>query len=83
MIAPHLLDILCCPESHQPLALADSALIDSLNTRIAAGELRSRTGKPVTEKLDGALVRADRQFLYPIRSNIPVLLVDEAIPFSG
>lgn len=78
-----LLKILCCPETHQELRLAEPALIEKLNRQITTGELRNRAGKPATEKLDGGLVRADGKFLYPIRQKIPVLLVDEAIPLAG
>ena len=50
---------------------------------IAAGALTNRAGQPVKEKMDGGLVRADGRFLYPIRHNIPVMLVDEGIPLAG
>jgi len=76
---PDLLEILCCPETHQPLRLAEPALIETLNRQITAGALKNRAGQPVTEKLDTALIRADQKFLYPVRNNIPVMLVDEAI----
>jgi uncharacterized protein YbaR (Trm112 family) len=82
MITTELLDLLCCPENHQPLAVAAPALVESLNARIVAGELRNRAGHPVTDKIEGGLVREDRKYLYPVRDNIPVLLVDEAIPLS-
>jgi uncharacterized protein len=36
----------------------------------------------VTEPLDGGLVRADQKILYPIRENIPVMLIDEGIPLE-
>ena len=80
MIDPDLLKILCCPETHQEVRLAETAVIDRLNQQIAAGALKNRAGQPVQEKLDGGLIRADRKFLYPIRRNIPVMLVDEGIP---
>ena len=83
MLDPELLKILCCPENHEALTLAEAPLIDQLNQRIAAGQLRNRIGEPVKEKLDGGLIRADRRFLYPIRQDIPVLLIDEAIPVEG
>lgn len=79
---PELLKILCCPETHQVLCLADPALINSLNEKIAAASLQNRDGLPVKEKIDGGLVRDDRKFLYPIRLNIPIMLVGEAIPLS-
>jgi uncharacterized protein YbaR (Trm112 family) len=34
------------------------------------------------EKLEGGLVRADGKVLYPMRGEIPVMLIDEAIPLS-
>lgn len=74
-----LLAILRCPETRQPLVVAASEVVARLNAQIAAGQLRNQAGKPVTTKLDGALARADGQALYPVRNNVPVLLVDEAI----
>lgn len=83
MIDPELLKIMCCPETHQPIALAEPSLIEKLNTQIAAGHLKNRAGQPVKEKIDGGLVREDKKFLYPIRQNIPVMLIDEAIPLAA
>ncbi len=80
MLDPDLLNILCCPETHQPVRLAEPELLQELNRQIAAGTLRNRAGKPVTEKIDGGLVRADGRFLYPIRNEIPVMLIEEAVP---
>jgi uncharacterized protein YbaR (Trm112 family) len=80
MIDGELLKILCCPETHQGLRVAEPALVERLNQQIAAGGLRNRAGQPVKEKIDGGLLRADGKFLYPIRQDIPVMLVDEAIP---
>jgi uncharacterized protein YbaR (Trm112 family) len=83
MISPDLLEILCCPETHQGLREAKPTLIDKLNQQIAAGTLRNRGGQPVKEKIEGGLMRADNTLLYSIRQNIPVLLVDEAIPVTA
>ncbi len=83
MLDAELLKILCCPENHEALALADAPLLDRLNQQIDAGRLRNRAGQPVTEQLDGGLIRADRRFLYPVRQGIPVLLIDEAIPVEA
>jgi uncharacterized protein YbaR (Trm112 family) len=82
MIQPELLEILCCPETHQPVREAESSLIERLNAQIAAGTLKNRAGQVVGVKLDGGLVRADGKVLYPIRDEIPVMLVEEAIPLS-
>jgi uncharacterized protein YbaR (Trm112 family) len=83
MIDPELLKILCCPETYQEVRLAEPAVIDNLNGQIVAGVLTNRAGQPVTEKIDSGLVRADGKVLYPIRRNIPVMLVDEGIPLAG
>jgi uncharacterized protein YbaR (Trm112 family) len=82
MIPEDLLEIICCPESHQTLRLADSTTIDRLNQKIAAGQLSNRAGQSISEKIDAALVREDGKFAYPIREDIPILLIDEAIPLS-
>ena len=83
MIDPELLKILCCPETHQEVRLAVPAMIDKLNGQIAAGTVTNRVGQPVKETIDEGLIRADGKFLYPIRRNIPVMLVDEGIPLAG
>ena len=80
MISQDLLKILCCPETHQPLELAGAAIIERLNAQIAQGQLRNRSEQAVRERLEGGLVRADQKFLYPIRQDIPVMLIEEAIP---
>lgn len=79
MIDKDLLAILACPDTRQPLAEADEALLARVNTAIAAGSLRNVGGAPVTGELAGGLVREDRRVLYPIRDGIPVLLIDEGI----
>jgi uncharacterized protein YbaR (Trm112 family) len=83
MINADLLEILCCPETHQEVRLAEPALVDKLNQQIAAGGVKNRAGQLVQEKLDGGLIRADGKVLYPIRGKIPVMLVDEGIPLAG
>ena len=83
MIDPDLLKILCCPETHQELHLAEPAVIDELNRQVSAGALKNRAGQSVPEKIEGGLIRADRKYLYPIRRNIPLMLVDEGIPLPG
>jgi uncharacterized protein len=75
-----LLEILCCPETHQPVSLAPNEMIANLNERISAQTILNRAGEKVTEAIDGGLIREDRKFLYVIRKEIPVMLIDQAIP---
>lgn len=76
---PDLLKILCCPETRQPLRVADPAFVDALNRRIAAGQVRTRAGKPVTVPCESALLREDGAVAYPVRHGLPILLIAEAI----
>ncbi len=82
MISKDLLDILCCPETKEDITLADQALIDKINAAIAKGSIKNRAGQSVTEKIDGGLVRKDKKYIYPIREDIPIMLIDEAFPMD-
>ena len=80
MLDKELLEILACPETKEPVALADAALVERLNARAAKGELVNRGGQKVTEKMDALLVRQDKKVGYPVRDGIPIMLVEEGIP---
>lgn len=83
MIDKELLEIIRCPETKQKLAPADEKQIAELNARIQAGQLKDRGGETIKDKIDGGLIREDGKFLYLIRDEVPVLLVDEAIPLEA
>jgi len=82
MIDQGLLDILVCPETKQPLKVADRALLDRINTAIGEGSITNRGGESVTADLEEALVREDGSVLYPVREDIPIMLIDESIQLS-
>lgn len=82
MIDKELLEIIRCPETKQKLTPAGAKQIDELNVRIESGELQDRGGEAIKDKIDGGLIREDGKFLYLIRDEVPVLLVDEAIPLK-
>jgi uncharacterized protein len=82
MLSQDLIDILCCPETKQELAVADASLVEKINQRIGMGELKNRGGVVVSQKIEGGLIRADKKYLYAIRQEIPVMLIDEAIPLA-
>lgn len=83
MVDQELLDILVCPETKQPVRLADEALLARLNAAIARGGVMNRGRQPVTELVREGLVREDGLLLYPVRDDIPIMLIDEAIPLEG
>lgn len=80
MISSELLSILCCPETRQSLTLASSEELSKISALIAAGSLKNRKGDLVSESIDGALIRQDQKWAYIIRQDIPIMLIDEAIP---
>lgn len=82
MVHEELLKILVCPEDKTPVAVADEALVAQINAAIEAKTLKNRGGETVESKIDGGLVREDRAYLYPIRDDIPIMLIDEAIPLE-
>jgi uncharacterized protein len=82
MIDQELLSILVCPENKMPVRVAEDSLVESLNTRIDARTLKNRAGETIDERFDSGLVREDGEFLYIIRDDIPIMLIDEAIPLA-
>lgn len=79
MVDPELLEILVCPETKEPVRPADDELVARVNQAVEEGSLVNRGGESVKEPIDGGLVREDGRILYPIRDDIPVMLIDEAI----
>jgi uncharacterized protein YbaR (Trm112 family) len=82
MLSPQLLEILVCPETKQPVQLASQPVVDALNTRIAAGQVKTRSGNVVSEPVQALLVRRDGEIGYQVLDDIPVMLIDEGIPLA-
>lgn len=82
MVDPELLEILVCPENKTPVKLLDDASLAKVNSLIESGTLKNRGGESVKERADGALLREDGKFAYLIRDDIPIMLIDEAIPME-
>lgn len=83
MIDKELLNILACPETQQDLAMADEATVAKINAAVKQGKLVNRAGAKVAEAIDEGLIREDGEVLYPVRGQIPVLLVEEGILLKG
>lgn len=84
MIDQELLNILADPETKEEVELVDSGLIEKINLLIEKGDCRNRGGQNVAQKIDGGLIpKQSRKVLYPIRDDIPIMLIEEAIPLEG
>jgi uncharacterized protein YbaR (Trm112 family) len=82
VIDQSLLKILVCPETKSALALADEPVLDQLNSAIKNGEVKNRAGRVIDEPLQAGLLREDGKVLYPVREDIPIMMVDEGIFLS-
>ena len=78
MVDKELLEILCCPETKQSVSLIDKDAVQKINDGIKSGTVVNRSGTTVKEAIDGGLLREDGKYLYPIREDIPIMLIDEA-----
>lgn len=83
MVDEALLKILVCPEDKTALTVADEAVVGRINAAIDAGTATNRAGEKVEQRIDGGLIREDGQYLYPILDDIPIMIIDEAIPLAG
>jgi uncharacterized protein YbaR (Trm112 family) len=79
MVNPELLEILVCPETKQTLKVADAEILARVNQAIDGIGLKSQGGDCVKDRIEEGLVREDGKVLYPVRDDIPVMLLDEAI----
>ena len=79
MVSEELLSILACPHSKLPLEVADSAVINELNTKIKKKEIKTIGGVEVTNIIEEALIEPENKIVYIIESNIPNLIYEEGI----
>ncbi len=79
-IDKELLEILCCPETRKDLKVLAQERIDKINEKIAAGKVKFKDGNKVEEPLQEALITDDESLIYRVDDEIPVMLVEMAIP---
>ncbi len=74
-----LLDILCCPVSHEPLVPLSQSRVKKLNQIIDTEGLQYVDHSPVNEKIQAALITRDGKVVYVVADGIPVLLPERGI----
>jgi uncharacterized protein YbaR (Trm112 family) len=74
-----LLDLLCSPDTRQPLLQLDAKGLEALNRAIADGSVQRADGSQQQQTLREALVTRDRKQIFRVEDGIPVLLAEEAI----
>lgn len=78
-IDKRLLDILCCPETKQPVRPLTAAQLEALNQAQQNGSLKLADGSAQEKPVLAGLITADGKTVYRIEDDIPVMLVDQAI----
>lgn len=77
-VDPELLEILVCPKTHGELEVVDLPT-DVRQRLVEKYREHFRDEEPIVEQ---GLLCAESQLVYPIVSDIPVMIVDEALAAS-
>ncbi len=78
-LSSSLVNVLCCPVSHEPLSPLASSRLKKLNQAIEQGSVLFVDHTPVEAPLKDALITRDEKVIYAIDQGIPVLLPDRGI----
>jgi uncharacterized protein YbaR (Trm112 family) len=73
-----LLEILCSPETHAPLRFARANELEQINSLIRNGRLSNRAGFLIDQEIQNCLICDAERVCFPIRDQLPVLLVAES-----
>jgi uncharacterized protein len=74
-----LLELICCPQTHQALTPLAPDKLAEVNRSISLGEINTVNGIVVRTPLPAGLVREDGSVIYPISNGIPLLVPEEGI----
>ncbi len=74
-----LLEILCCPITHQRVEPLTRDRLKALNRHIEAGDVTFADGSQVEKPLREALITENGERIYPVEDGIPVMLEERCI----
>ena len=74
-----LLEILRCPVTKQQVFPLSLEQLDILNNEIISGNILQADGNAVIAQIQNALITENKNRIYRIDKNIPIMLEDESI----
>ncbi len=74
-----LLEILVCPITKLPVFILEEQKLQKLNGLIAQGTLQTMDGESISEPLQEALITRNKNIIYRIENNIPIMLESQSI----
>lgn len=80
---PEILSSLRCPVTASELNVADDAVVDRINSLIAAGKASAHDGGAVEASVDGGLLNSERSCFVPLRDGIYCFNLESLIRFQS
>ncbi len=74
-----LLEILVCPITKLSVSVVDQSTLAKLNELITAGTLHNLNDEAISEPLEEALITRNKNIIYRIENNIPIMLETQGI----
>ena len=74
-----LLEILVCPITKLPVFMLEEQKLRQLNGLIAKGTLQTMDGESISEPLQEVLITRNKNIIYRIENNIPIMLESQSI----
>lgn len=79
-ISKEMLEILCCPVTKTSIRMLAEDELKKVNDMIGSRSLRDVEGNVIEIPLEEAIITEDKQTIYRIDDDIPVMLVGSGIP---
>ena len=74
-----LLEILVCPVTKLPVFMLSNDALSQLNQSISQGKVQTLDGNLINEPGQESLVTSNKNMIYRIENDIPIMLEDQAI----